>query len=196
MKSSMWQAKIESLHDGRIQHHKLLTDDNALTYADVLRLWKESEAFRSFFIKLLADSPLTAYRWETPAVSSSSVDRTFEFVLLRSDSLERPADAEAFAEHFTGDSDVVTFSNLSGDAVMVVPCPVAKEAGYAHLASFIRTAPESQLHQLWQAVARAMELRMSDRPVWLSTAGMGVAWLHVRLDNRPKYYGYSPFKQM
>ncbi len=31
-------------------------------------------------------------------------------------------------------------------------------------------------------------------PLWLSTAGGGVAWLHVRLDSRPKYYGYSPYK--
>ncbi|MGI9175867.1 MAG: DUF6940 family protein [Rhodothermales bacterium] len=24
--------------------------------------------------------------------------------------------------------------------------------------------------------------------MWLSTAGGGVSWLHVRLDSRPKYY--------
>jgi hypothetical protein len=31
--------------------------------------------------------------------------------------------------------------------------------------------------------------------LWLSTAGMGVSWLHVRLDSSLKYYGYKPFKQ-
>mmetsp|Transcript_9405 Transcript_9405/g.21189 ORF Transcript_9405/g.21189 Transcript_9405/m.21189 type:complete len:541 (+) Transcript_9405:444-2066(+) len=30
-------------------------------------------------------------------------------------------------------------------------------------------------------------------PVWLSTSGMGVPWLHVRLDSSPKYYTYHGF---
>jgi hypothetical protein len=192
----MWQAQLKSQNDDRTQHYTLLAGNVALTYAEVLRLWKESDAFCSYFSQLLADSPWPAYRWETPPVNSGSIDRNFEFVLLRSDSLERPEDTEAFAEHFNGSSDMETFSNLSGDAVMVVPCPVAKDARYGHLASFLRTAPAEQWQHLWQAVARAMELRIGDRPVWLSTAGMGVSWLHVRLDDRPKYYGYSPFKQI
>ncbi|MFL6237620.1 MAG: DUF6940 family protein [Thermoanaerobaculia bacterium] len=24
--------------------------------------------------------------------------------------------------------------------------------------------------------------------------GAGVSWLHVRLDDRPKYYGYGPYR--
>jgi hypothetical protein len=31
------------------------------------------------------------------------------------------------------------------------------------------------------------------KPVWFSTSGMGVAWLHFRLDRRPKYYTYRAF---
>lgn len=38
-----------------------------------------------------------------------------------------------------------------------------------------------------------MTARVGTRPVWLSTAGAGVAWLHVRLDDRPKYYSYRPY---
>ena len=33
-------------------------------------------------------------------------------------------------------------------------------------------------------------------PVWVSTAGAGVSWLHVRLDDRPKYYGYQPYRNL
>jgi len=32
------------------------------------------------------------------------------------------------------------------------------------------------------------------RRTWLSTSGLGVGWLHVRLDSRPKYYTYEPYK--
>ena len=41
-----------------------------------------------------------------------------------------------------------------------------------------------------------MEDRVNEIPVWLSTAGGGVAWLHVRLDDRPKYYSYAPYKNV
>jgi len=46
----------------------------------------------------------------------------------------------------------------------------------------------------WKLVGGAMERRLGPRPVWLSTAGGGVAWLHVRLDDRPKYYGYAQYR--
>ena len=48
-------------------------------------------------------------------------------------------------------------------------------------------------HALWRTVGEAVSERITDRPLWLSTAGGGVAWLHVRLDSRPKYYGHTPY---
>ena len=191
----MWHSRTESLNDGRVQKFAVLLGDAPIPYAEVLALWRTDPAFRSFFIGLLSDSPFTAFRWETPPITTANADRDFEFVLLRSAALERTVDPSTFSSHFTNE-DVVTFPNLGGDAVMVVPCPVAAESIYGHLALFIRNAPETQVHHLWQSVGAAMQGRLSDEPVWLSTAGGGVSWLHVRLDSRPKYYGYAPFKQI
>ena len=114
-------------------------------------------------------------------------------MLLKYDALERTVDRAAFSDYFSNHS-VVTFDNLGRNAVLVVPCPVGDLAAYGHLVSFTRGAPEAQQHELWQAVGSAMQSRLGNNPVWLSTAGMGVSWLHVRLDDRPKYYGYQPYK--
>jgi hypothetical protein len=160
----MWHAQIESLSDGRVQKFAVFRDDAAVTYSDVLKLWRNDKAFRSFFIALLADSPFAAFRWETPPVTAANNGRPFEFVLVQSASLDRPVNPRAFASHFT-DADVVTFPNLDGDAVMVVPCPVVEDSVYGHLASFLRNAPESQVHHLWQAVGATMQDRLGDRPV-------------------------------
>jgi len=46
-----------------------------------------------------------------------------------------------------------------------------------------------------ESVAEAMTRRIGVKPVWLSTAGAGVSWLHVRLDDRPKYYGFGPYRR-
>ncbi len=192
----MWTARSEEVPKGSGLHFTLDRDARPATYADILVAWQDDVDFRSFFNSLLAECPYTAFRWETPAVTAATLTRPFEFVLLDSPFLARRPDPNAFASHFTDtESGVVTFPNRSGDALMVVPCPVVEPSAYGHLAAFVRHAPEGQRHALWQAVGAAMTQRISEKPVWLSTAGAGVAWLHVRLDDWPKYYGHPAYRQ-
>lgn len=192
----MWTARTDSTADGRILKFAIKRDLSSVPFSDALRLWQDDDEFRQFFIKLLIDAPFAAYRWETPPLTVATVSRPFEFVLLDSPELSRPVEPEAFAEHFspTKSADVVEFQNLGKDAILVVPCPSGPSAAYCHLASFVRSALLAQIHTLWKTVGAAMMRRLNAKPVWLSTAGAGVAWLHVRLDDRPKYYGYAPYR--
>jgi len=194
-----WDFQSNSISDS-VRQFRLIRKSGAsepgrtLTFAEVIRLWQTDGEFVRFYSNLLSASPFKGFRWETPPVTTDLIEREFEFVLLKSDALDRRVDQAAFAEHFKSGAEVVSFANLSGDASLVVPCPIADPALYGHLASFIRKAPESQIVALWSSVGKAMTDRISDTPVWLSTAGMGVSWLHVRLDSRPKYYGHAPYK--
>lgn len=195
----MYAASVESLENGRVLRHRLLREGTALCYCDVLALWAAQADFRSFFIELLSEVPYSAYRWETPAVSHESIHRQFEFVLLDSPGLSRDAEPETFARHFSSNksnAEVVVFQNLGKDATLVVPCPLSQAATYAHLAVFMRTAPDSQKHALWRTVGETVKQDITQQPLWLSTAGAGVAWLHVRLDSRPKYYGFQACKKL
>jgi hypothetical protein len=192
----MWTQRSQQLASGRIIKVAVDLDGSPVSYAEVLRSWQSDPDFRSFFIRILADSPFAAYRWETPHLMSSNTSRPFEFVMLDSSGLARAPDVKTFAEHFRPDADggVVEFPNTGKDAILVVPCPLGPATNYGHLAAFTREAPEAQQHALWKLVGSAMQRRLSDNPVWLSTAGAGVSWLHVRLDDRPKYYGYAPYR--
>jgi hypothetical protein len=166
------------------------------TFADVLRGWQSDAGFRSLFTSLLADAPYTAFRWETPPVTAATTVRPFECVLLDCPGLARPPDPDAFVGHFGGPGkEVAVFPNLGGDALLVVPCPVGEVSAYGHLGAFVRLAPEQQRHALWRSAGEALGRRIGAKPVWLSTAGAGVAWLHVRLDDRPKYYGFGPYRR-
>jgi uncharacterized protein DUF6940 len=191
----MWSARIEKLSCAsifRVEHRH-----RPIGFADVLQRWQDDVVFREFFIALLADAPYSAFRWETPPVTSSSADRPFEFALLDSPELESEPDPDAFAEHFrsTADDGVISFPNLNHDAILVVPRPLGHSSAYGHIAGFLREAPEAQKHSLWRLVGKLMEDRLGSTPVWLSTAGAGVPWLHVRLDQRPKYYSHAPYRQ-
>ena len=102
-----------------------------------------------------------------------------------------------FRDHFTDDDEnqgVVTFDNLGGDAKLIVPSPRTDADVYGHLAAFVRHAPEMQIDALWRVAGETLRKSVGDRPVWFSTAGGGVAWLHVRIDDRPKYYGFADYR--
>jgi hypothetical protein len=193
----MWTPRSELLADGRLLRVAIERDSSPVSYAEVLRHWQQDAHFRSLFIGLLAEAPFAAFRWETPPITTATASRPFEFVLLDSPGLASTPDADAFVEHFRGIAEgaVIEFPNLGRDAILVVPCPNGPRSAFGHLGAFVREAPESQRHALWERVGAAMHRRLGTKPVWLSTAGAGVAWLHVRLDDRPKYYGYRPYRE-
>ncbi|HYV39909.1 MAG TPA: hypothetical protein VE988_29750 [Gemmataceae bacterium] len=193
----MWTSRSEQLANGRVIKVAIDLDSAAVSYGEVFHRWQNDAGFRSFFMGILATSPFSSFRWETPPIASATANRPFEFVLLDSPGLASNPDAHAFAEHFSRvpEKGVVEFPNLGKDAIMVVPCPLGNLAAYGHIGAFVRQAPESQRHALWELVGAAMQRRLGTQPVWLSTAGAGVSWLHVRLDDRPKYYGYVPYRE-
>ena len=156
--------------------------------------------------KIISDSPYDGVFFETPGVDVTSVSTTpIEFVLVNAPQLVRFAeshpDEAAFAEHFgscSREQTVCAFDNLGGDARLVAPRKKsigAKDGKvYSHLASFVRGATEYQIANLWELAASEYLRAVQSEKTWFSTNGMGVAWLHVRLDSYPKYYQYAPFK--
>ncbi|MGI9286107.1 MAG: DUF6940 family protein [Pseudomonadales bacterium] len=194
----MWGAEVDILNGGRIRKFELWLHTERLNYAQVVDSWHHDVAFREFFIALLADVPFPAYFWETPPVELSTFDQPFEFVLVDSPQMATIApDPVAFGSYFGGQTlkgGIVSFLNLGKDARLFVPCPLAPISAYASMATFVRLAPEKQQHALWQAVGASIEQLVRKQTVWVSTSGLGVAWLHVRLDERPKYYSYTPYR--
>jgi hypothetical protein len=195
----MWESSVDVLEDGRTRRVSLLLDKHPVSYADVLRRWAEDDAAREYFLRELADAPFAAYFWETPPVTRATLSRPFEFVLVDSPHLAAVTpEPEAFASQYALDGDgdgVVTFPNVGGDAILVVPRPLVDASAYAHLAAFVRGAPQAQKQAFVRCVSEAMRERLSDTPAWLSTAGLGVSWLHARLDSWPKYYRHVPYKK-
>jgi len=191
----MWTIRGEQPESDRVHRFVVELGTASASFGNVLDAWREDPTFRSLFNETLSKSPFTAFRWETPPVSATTLDRPFEFVLIDSPFLARRPDPSAFAEHFRDDpkAEVKAFPNLGGDAVMVVPSCIAAPTAYGHLAAFVREAPVEQRHALWQSVSEAMGRRLGEAHIWLSTAGAGVSWLHVRIDDRPKYYRHAPY---
>ena len=82
---------------------------------------------------------------------------------------------------------------------MVVPCPHSSHAtSYSSLGAFMNTALDDQVKAFWSRVGSEAlnhwRRRKEGEKVWMSTSGLGVYWLHLRFDSRPKYYTHQPYK--
>ena len=79
-------------------------------------------------------------------------DTPLEFVLIDAPTLDRPADLQAFVEHFTAEP-VAVFPSSGGGGILIVPCPINEFSTYSHLAAFVRTSSPEQYHRLLKRVA-------------------------------------------
>ncbi|WP_421774132.1 DUF6940 family protein [Gracilimonas sp.] len=190
----MWNIlEIESTDD----HHKfrIAHQEKPISNQHFLELLNEERDFRTFYKNVLKELPFEAFFWENKPMSSSSIHREYECNVINSDFLAgKSADFNTFSSYFKTEQDVVSFRNLGNDAQLIAPCPIEEHSGYAHIGTFIREAPESQIQNLWKRTGEEMLDAVEDEPRWMSTSGLGVFWLHIRIDSVPKYYQTSAYK--
>jgi len=198
--STLWVAERKTVRPEFSEKIVILSQDRPLTFAEVIAGWRDHAAFRAFYCRELAATPWPAYFWEMPPIRHGVVERPYEVMLIRSDALARlQPDEKAFAAQFRNTGNfVATFPNLGGDAILIAPEQIAASSSYSHLAAFVRSAPSNQQHELFRSLGLAIDRFLNDYDgrIWISTSGLGVAWLHIRLDTYPKYYQHQPYARM
>lgn len=195
----MWAHEVDHPRPGWVQKINVSSNGTPLPFGHALRLLDQDSSFREFLTRLLAGSTHTAFRWETPPISLNNLGRPFEFVLSNDPHLETHPEPDVYSSYFTGsnaDALVLAIPNLGRTATLIVPRQVGEAETYTHFARFLRGASSDQVHALWRCVANTAQNRLSPVPQWISTAGGGVAWLHVRIENEPKYYSYRPYARV
>ena len=132
----MWKIIIKEVGGG--SSYTIIENSIPLTFGQVISYWQYNEEFRAFFIDVLIKNDFTAYRWETPPISKSLINRIFEFVLLNSPDLDRNQNDKAFREYLnTANEDIISFSNLGKDATLIVPCNKNQHTKYRIKSVFI-----------------------------------------------------------
>lgn len=192
-----WTAEVSP--QGRALRYRLLLESEPLSFRQLFALLANDTDFTDFYSRTLVDSGLGAFFWEHPPLTVSNIDAPAEFVLLPAPALAGiAAQPGPFAPQFARQPgrEVITFENLSGDALLIVPAAAGPIDAFAHLGAFLRGAPVTQVRELWRATAGAVHDYLGETPRWLSTSGLGVAWLHLRLDTRPKYYQHTPYRSL
>lgn len=179
--------------------------DKALSFMEAMRLFAERDnIFVKLFVKTIAECKFAGVLWECPPVTPGTMDTVpFEFVLIKNTDLSklRKGDADTFGEYFTnaGKNMAVVFQGLGKNpSMLIAPVPLvqcmsgkSKYNCYVHFKKFLMGAPEEQVFDTLAVMGR--EVLNTKRKIWLNTHGLGVAWLHIRLDPLPKYYEYDEY---
>src|SRR5688572_25369811 len=99
--TAMWKFSPQQL-DRQTIRSVLSRDSRPSTYGEVIGLWQNDASFRKFFTAALCECPFDAFFWETPPVTSRTLERPFEFVLVQSAALSGvDPDPAPFATHFS-----------------------------------------------------------------------------------------------
>jgi hypothetical protein len=196
--AAKWQAERKIIREDWGEAISIGADGRPMSIGDVIARWRSDDDFRDAFIRALAGTGFPAFFWEMPPVARDSLSNAFECAVIRGDALARMQAGEFdFAEHLNEtNEEVAAFPNLGGDAMLIVPRRISDADCYGHIASFLRTAPQEQQHALFQRLAFETEKMLAaGRRFWISTSGLGVPWVHVRLDSYPKYYQYRRYAE-
>lgn len=190
----MWEADtIESSENHT--RFVILEQNKPISHLRFLELLRDENPFCTFYNNYLKSLPFEAFFWENKPITTSKLKGPYECNIIKSDYLaQKSPDFQTFSSHFRKEKQVVSFPNLGNDAQLIAPCPVGEDKGYPHIGTFIREAPEPQVQQLWKQTAEEMLNQVGDEPRWLSTSGLGVFWLHIRIDSVPKYYQTKEYK--
>ena len=196
---SEWSTEIAIVSGGVVRLTFLDTSQHKLSFDEFFQLLSSNESFCHFFNHALANIPFNGFYWELPAITASHLADDFECVVIGSDAFSHmEADWSPFSEHFkrlNGNNDhCVTFANLSGDAYLISPTPHLSSTPFPHLAYFVRNASTDYVIAVWRGLAKEVSRRAGEIPLWISTSGLGVHWLHIRLDRSPKYYQFAPYR--
>jgi hypothetical protein len=170
-----------------------------LSFAEVLHLLTNSREFREWYTDCLQGCDHKAIYWEHPPLSTKSMSCPYDVTLIDAPALAatRP-DSRPFHTCFAASPGLhmAVFKNLGGDATLIAPKPGNTNADCSHLLSFIRSADNPLLDAFWRCTAASVQDSLSQTPIWLSTAGGGVDWLHVRIDSWPKYYRCRRYRDL
>jgi len=83
---------------------------------------------------------------------------------------------------------VTSFPTFDPKTVRVIPMPVDR-ANFATFRDFIDNASQKRQIVFWKQVSKVAKKQVKKYgKVWISTHGLGVPYLHVRVSSAPKYY--------
>lgn len=182
--------------------YRIKSNDNFLSWDYFFQLINTNNDIIQKMILILKSCPFESYFLEFHPVSFNILSETiFEFVIVKTTSFLNKTDIITFGKSNlnTNSNNIYTFYNLSKTSILISPCYNYNYDIniYNNICTFMRSNNFEQQNKLLITIfSLYLNILYQNRNklYWLSTHGKGVGWLHVRIDDCPKYISWSPYK--
>lgn len=141
-------------------------------------------------------SDIKPFLWRT-SVINKDIDLPFRVEYTEDDRLLSKKKPSSLLSKKNEDKKYAIASiNLPGDTVLVIPKPRSGK-NFSNIYHFMNNASRVQQRELWILVAKEVKkmLKKFDN-IWISSQGLGVNYLHVRICSYPKYYEKSKLQKL
>ena len=133
--------------------------------------------------------PDIPFMWKCKPISNLDDKFMYQFHKAK---FPQEQDLNSFSKYFKNyknSKKIVSFPNLSKSTQLVVPYP-NENKNYSHLQLFLQNASKQQQQNLWKKIAEVFIKEFNDNnKLYLSTHGLGINYLHIRIKGSPDY-GY------
>lgn len=152
---------------------------------------KNNEIFRNDIINIFMECEHDNVYWEFPPFFLETKQNVAKFAIIKCGNFGK-SNSASFKNFLNNkkDNEIVIFKNLSGDTDLITINSVDPEnPNFCHIMKFMKNSSHKNKHQLLKTIGKEM-LKYSNNidPIYLSTHGHGVPWLHVRISKFRKYY--------
>lgn len=129
------------------------------------------------------------FMWNTSVIKNNGNSKFIEKFRVN-DKLPIQQNFNSFKSHIKKSKNkyVTSFYNLNKDTILVVPVH-RRYKNYATIKDFCDNASITQQKYFWKEVAKLIKnIIKKEKYIWVSTHGLGVPYMHIRISNKPKYY--------
>ena len=153
-----------------------------ITWKDKLKEWKKNPL-------KYPDNLTKAFFWQTKCITSLKDNYVEEFI--ENKRLDIMEENSSFYSNYIKSSTnkyATSFYNLSKTSILIIPIPRTGKK-FTTLKHFIDNASLEHQKKFWKYVSKEIKSFLKQYgQVCISTHGLGVPYLHIRLDQTPKYY--------
>ena len=170
-----------------------------LTFRKLLKLWITDKDFCVFFTKLLGSKTKSKYRFESPKLTKTNLNKKAFFIVYNEPELSSTANPKGIypvgfilelkkCETKINALLIPGKGGMEHPERMIIPCrPVA------HIGQLNRQ-PKKLIHDMWKLAAIAAIQKFNEnKTAFISTHGLGIPWLHIRIEEFPVHYKYKRF---
>ena len=137
------------------------------------------------------------FMWNTSVIKNNGNSNFKESFKINKD-LPEKQNYKEFESYINNSTNkyVTSFLNLNKDTLLVIPIP-KKYKNFATLKDFCDNSSITQKKYFWKEVSKLVKKFMkNEKYIWISTHGLGIPYMHIRISNKPKYYFDNDLKKI